>query len=63
LSGRFLRDGWTDNLEIFSDDVLEDELNSVFLFFENSLPVVKYGRFSVFQKSFCPRMFSKTVEE
>jgi hypothetical protein len=32
LSGRFLRDGYTDNLEIFSDDVLKDELNFCFVF-------------------------------
>ena len=33
------------------------------MFFENSLPVGKYGRFSLFKKSFCPAVFSKTVKD
>ena len=60
---RFLRNGSIDFDEIFRGDVLSYELNSVFLFFEISLPVGKYGRFSVFKKSFCPAVFSKTVKD
>ena len=63
MSGRFLRDGWTDFFETFRKDAVKQEINSAFLFFENSLPVGKYGRFSVFKKSFCPSVFSKTVKD
>ena len=63
LSGRFLRDGWTDFLEIFRKDALHLYLGRFFEFVKNSLPVGKYGRFSVFKKSFCPDVFSETVKE
>ena len=63
LSGRFLRDGWTDFLEIFRKDALNQYLGKFFSFVKNSLPVGKYGRFSVFKKSFCPNVFSETVKD
>ena len=63
LSGRFLRDGWTDFLEIFRKDSLHQYLEKLFSFVKNSLPVGKYGRFSVFKKSFCPSVFSETVKD
>ena len=63
LSGRFLRDGWTDFLEIFRKDALHLYLGKFFEFVKNSLPVGKYGRFSLFKKSFCPAVFSKTVKD
>ena len=62
-SGRFLRDGWTDFLEIFRNDALHQYLGKFFQFVKNSLPVGKYGRFSVFKKSFCPDVFSETVKD
>ena len=60
---RFLRNGWTDLLETFRKDALYQYLGRFFSFVENSLPVGKYGRFSVFKKSFCPAVFSKTVKD
>ena len=63
ISGRFLRDGWTDFLEIFRNDALHQYLGKFFQFVKNSLPVGKYGRFSVFKKSFCPDVFSETVKD
>ena len=60
---RFLRNGWTDLLETFRKDALYRYLGMFFSFVENSLPVGKYGRFSVFKKSFCPAVFSKTVKD
>ena len=45
LSGRFLRDEWKDLLEIFREDVTVHDAER---FDKKSLPVGKYGRFSVF---------------
>jgi hypothetical protein len=61
LSGRFLRNGLTDFLEIFRKDAVHQFLGKFFSFVENSLPVGKYGRFSFFKKCFCPAVFSQTV--
>jgi hypothetical protein len=63
LSGRFLRDGWKDFLEIFRNDALHQYLGKFFEFVKNSLPVSKYGRFPVFKKSFYPDVFSETVKD
>jgi hypothetical protein len=63
LSGRFLRDGWTDFLEIFRNDAVHQYLGKFFQFIKNSLPVGKYGGFSVFKKSFCPQVFSETLKD
>jgi hypothetical protein len=63
LSGRFLRNGLTDFLEIFWKDAVHQYLGKNFSIVENSLPVGKYGRFSFFKKSFCPAIFSQTVKD
>ena len=52
-----------DFLEIFRNDALHQYLGKFFQFVKNSLPVGKYGRFSVFKKSFCPDVFSETVKD
>ena len=48
LSGRFLRDDLMDLLEIFRVDVKVNEVDRFLLSSKNSLPVGKYGRFSIF---------------
>ena len=63
LFRRFLRDALMDFLEIFRDDGEWKYPQTFFSFFQNSLPVVKYGRFTFFKKSSCPPFFSETVRD
>ena len=63
LFRRFLRDASMDFLEIFRYDGEWKYPQKFFLFFQNSLPVVKYGRFTFFKKPSCPPFSSETVKD
>ena len=52
-----------DFLEIFRYDGERKYPQMFFLFFQNSLPVVKYGRFTFFKKSSCPPFFSDMAKD